>query len=67
MSTDNLVHKAGLAHGFAAETLKCRGHDAKADCSDLREKSEVGSANIDKVAELARLYAAGTPSGKELQ
>jgi hypothetical protein len=65
MSKDNLVHKAGLAHGSASETLKCRGHDAKADCSDLREKSEVGSANIEKVAQLAKLYAAGTPSDKE--
>ena len=52
MSTDNLVHKAGLAHGSAAETLKCRGHDAK-DCYDLRKESEAGSgssANVEKVA-----------------
>ncbi len=65
MSTDNLVHKAGLAHGSASETLKCRGDDAKADCGALREKSEIGSANVEKVAQLAKLCAAGTPSDKE--
>jgi hypothetical protein len=57
MRVDHLVHKAGLTQGDASEievaTQNSGGHDAKADCRDLRRESELGSVNIEKVAQLA--------------
>jgi hypothetical protein len=47
MRVDHLVHKAGLTQGDASEievaTQNSGGHDAKADCGDLRRESELGS------------------------
>ena len=63
MRVDHLVHKAGLTQGDVSEievaTRNSGGHDAKADCRDLRRESELGSVNIEKVAQLAKLYATG--------
>ena len=42
MRVDHLVHKAGLTQGDASE-IEAAGHDAKADCRDLRRESELGS------------------------
>jgi hypothetical protein len=66
MRVDHLVHKAGLTQGDASE-IEAAGHDAKADCRDLRRESELGSVNIEKVAQLAKLYATGAPPDKELR
>jgi hypothetical protein len=71
MRVDHLVHKAGLTQGDASEievaTQNSGGHDAKADCRDLRRESELGSVNIEKVAQLAKLYATGALPDKELR
>jgi hypothetical protein len=40
MRVDHLVHKAGLTQGDASE-IEAAGHDAKADCRDLRRESEL--------------------------
>jgi hypothetical protein len=72
MRADHLGHKAGLAHGdvsgIEAANVNSGNHNAKADCYDLRKESEAGSgdsADVEKVAQLAKLYAAGTPSDEE--
>ena len=71
MRVDHLVHMAGLTQGNASEievgTQNSGGHDAKADCRDLRRESELGSVNIEKVAQLADLYATGALPDKELR
>jgi hypothetical protein len=60
---------AGLADGPASEietdALNSGGHDTKTGRTDLRTLSEACSLNIDKVAQLARLYAARTPPEQE--
>ena len=52
MRVDHLVHKAGLTQGNASEievgTQNSGGHDAKADCRDLRRESELSSVNIEE-------------------
>jgi hypothetical protein len=72
MSAGNRVHKAGLAHGDASEiedvTGNTLGHDAEGEITnsdDARKESDIGSLNIEKVAQLAMLCAAGTPSDKD--
>jgi hypothetical protein len=62
---------AGLSDGPASEietdALNCGGHDSKMGRTDFRTVSEACSLNIDKVAQLARLYAAGTPPEQEFR
>jgi hypothetical protein len=71
MSDDNLVNKSGMAHPHASDIETTRqnsgGHDTNADRSDLRKQSEVYPVNIEKVAQLARFYAAGTPPQEEFR
>ena len=70
MSTDN---KTGLAPGDASEiedVTRTAGHDAEGEMTnsgDARKEPNVGSVNIEKVAQLAKLCAAGTPSDKEFK
>ena len=71
MSADNLVQKSRLAKAHASEIetaiLNSGGHDTKPDSSDLRKQSEVHPVNIEKVAQLAKFYAAGTPPDEEFR
>jgi hypothetical protein len=73
MSAEKLFHKAGLADGLASEietdTLNSGGHDhdTKTDRTDLRTQSEACLLNFDKVAQLAKFYAAGTPPDEEFR
>ena len=60
VNADNLLHKAG--HGDVSGA-----HDTGADRSALRKQSEVGSVDIEQVAQLAKFYAAGTPSDEEFR
>jgi hypothetical protein len=70
MSADN---KTGLAPGDASEiedVTRTAGHDAEGEMTnsgDARKEPNVGSVNIEKVAQLAKLCAAGTPSDKEFK
>jgi hypothetical protein len=59
VNADNLLHKAGFAHSDVSGD-----HNTGADRSALRE---VGSVDIEQVAQLAKSYAAGTPSDEELR
>jgi hypothetical protein len=68
MSADN---KTGLAPGDASEiedVTRIAGHDAEGEMTnsgDAWKEPDVGSVNIEKVAELAKLCAAGMPSDKD--
>ena len=70
MSADN---KTGLAPGDASEiedVTRTAGHDAEGEMTnsgDARNEPDVGSVNIEKVAQLARLCATGTPSDKDFK
>ena len=75
MTADNSVPTALSANGDAAETTVATensiAHDAKgeiANCGELGKASEVSSDNsmIEKVAKLAKLYAAG-PSDEDFK
>jgi hypothetical protein len=67
------LHKDGLADGPVSEIetapLNSGGyhHDTKTDCTDLRTQSEACLLIIDKVAQLAKFYAAGNPPDEELR
>jgi hypothetical protein len=61
MRAENLLHMIETA------TLNSGGHDTETDRIDLRTQSEACSLNIDKVAQLAKFYAAGTPPDKEFR
>jgi hypothetical protein len=74
--TANSASEAVSGIGNAWETPvaaeNCITHDAKsevANCNDLDEASEVssGSAIVEEVARVAKLYAAGDPSAEELE
>ena len=55
MRVDHLVHKAGLTQGDASE-IEAAGHDAKADCRDLRRESElVPNFTEERVKRFARI------------
>ena len=62
MNADDLLHKAGFTHGDVSGA-----HDTGADRSALRKQSEVGSVDIEQVAQLAKFYAAGTPPDEEFR
>jgi hypothetical protein len=70
MSADN---KTGLAPGDASEiedVTRTAGHVAEgemANSGDAWKEPDVGSVNIEKVAQLARLCATGTPSDKDFK
>src|SRR5436190_11177737 len=70
MSADN---KTELAHGNASEiedVTRNAGHDAQGEMTnsgDAWKEPDVGSVNIEKVAQLAKLCAAGTPSDKDFK
>ena len=70
MSADN---KTELAHGNASEiedVTRTAGHDAQgemANSGDAWKEPDVGSVNIEKVAQLAKLCATGTPSDKDFK
>jgi len=70
MSADN---KTGLAPGDASEiedVTRTAGHDAEGEMTnsgDARNEPDVGSVNIEKVAQLAKLCATGTPSDKDFK
>jgi len=70
MSADHLVHESGLALPHATEIegacLCSAGHDGEAD-SYFPKQSGIYAVNIEAVAELARFYAAGTPSDEEFR
>jgi hypothetical protein len=72
MSAGNRFHKAGLVNGDASEiedvTGNTLGHDPEGEITnfdDARNQSDTGSVNIEKVAQLAMLCAAGMPSDKD--
>ena len=82
MSAGNLVHKAGLANGDASQIEDVTGNtlndaegeitknDAEGEITnsnDARKQSDTASATIEKVAQLAMLCAAGTPSDKDFK
>jgi len=70
VSADN---KTGLAPGDASEiedVTRTAGHDAEgemANSGDAWNEPDAGSVNIEKVAQLARLCATGTPSDKDFK
>ena len=70
MSADN---KTGVAPGDASEiedVTRTAGHDAEGEMTnsgDARNEPDVGSVNIEKVAQLAKLCATGTPSDKDFE
>ena len=70
MSADN---KTGVAPGDASEiedVTRTAGHDAEGEMTnsgDARTEPDVGSVNIEKVAQLAKLCATGTPSDKDFE
>ena len=70
MSADN---KTGLAPGDASEiedVTRTAGHDAEGEMTnsgDARTEPDVGSVNIEKVAQLAKLCATGTPSDQDFK
>jgi hypothetical protein len=70
MSADN---KTGLAPGKASkieDVTTTAGHDAVAEMTnsgDALKEPDVGSANIEEVAQLAKLCAAGTPFDKDFK
>ena len=69
MSADN---KTGLAPGDASEiedVTRTAGHDAEgemANSGDAWKEPDIGSVNIEKVAQLAKLCATGR-SGRPLE
>jgi len=63
VNADDLLHNAGFDHNGEFS----RDRDAGAHRSALRKQSEVGSVDIEQVAQLAKFYAAGTPSDEELR
>ena len=70
MSADN---KTGLALGKASkigDVITTAGHDAVGEMTntgDALKEPDVGSVNIEEVAQLAKLCAAGTPSDKDFK